>query len=321
MSRDPYGAKSGRIPAGRHAESDSDNWAWPEFSEEIIAEAKLALKQAGTKKVGARDAESRASSPEPQQALNIKRHVNVGAHGSALDGTHSGVSQDEAEDSSEPEPLTAEALEEIRQAAFEEGFEQGKQEGIIAGQEEGRLTGLQQGHEAGLAQGIEEGLAEGREKIDAQVQQWEQLVNQLQAPLAQVDKVVEQSLVTLALELARNLLKQEATTSPQLLLATVQEAMSALPSADNHGDTTQITLYLHPEDLAVLEAHFDEQNLAARHWQLIGEPAQARGDLRVKTALSELDVSLARRIDELMANFLKANWARFHDTAPPTGKD
>ncbi|WP_319781827.1 flagellar assembly protein FliH [Oceanisphaera sp. IT1-181] len=292
MSRHPYGAKPGRIPAGRNSElnrefgseldaelaagPDSDSWPWPELSESRVTQPQ----------------------PEPTQALNIKRRATV---------VH-----DEPVYTPEPEPLTAEALEEIRQAAYEEGFEQGKQAGIIAGEEEGRLTGMQQGHDAGLSQGTEQGLNEGREQIAAQVQQWEQLIAQLQAPLAQVDKVVEQSLVTLAQELARNLLKIEATTSPQLLLATVQEAMSALPGADNHGDTTKITLYLHPEDLAVLEQHFDERSLEQRHWQLISEPAQARGDLRVKTALSELDVSLARRIDELMANFLKANWARFH---------
>lgn len=292
MSRHPYGVKPGRIPAGRSAElgrelgreldrelaagPESDSWPWPELSEP----------------------QGKPQVVEPMQALNIKRHVNV--------------ILDKPEDTHEPEPLTAEALEEIRQAAYEEGFEQGKQEGTVVGEEEGRLTGLQQGHEAGLAQGVEQGLSEGRAQIAAQVQQWEQLIGQLQAPLVQVDKVVEQSVVTLAQELARNLLKIEATTSPQLLLATVQEAMSALPIADNHGDTTPITLYLHPEDLAVLEQHFDERSIAARHWQLISEPAQARGDLRVKTAFSELDVSLARRIDELMANFLKANWTRFH---------
>lgn len=292
MSRNPYETKSGRIPAGLNIRSrefsseldrelasgpESDSWPWPDLSEPKLKKTEA----------------------EPSQALNIKRRETF--------------VQDEPEDTHEPEPLTAEALEEIRQAAYEEGFEQGKQAGILVGEEEGRLTGMQQGHEVGFAQGVEQGLSEGEEKIAQQIQVWEQLVGQLQAPLAQVDKVVEQSLVTLAQELARNLLKTEATTSPQLLLATLQEAISALPSADNHDDTTKITLYLHPDDLAVLEQHFDERSLAQRHWQLISEPSQARGDLRVKTALSELDVSLARRIDELMANFLKANWSRFHD--------
>lgn len=288
MSRNPYELKPGRIPAGRNAElsseldrelasgPDSDSWPWPDLATE----------------------QTKAQQAASPQALNIKRQT--------------AVMQDEPEDVPELAPLTAEALEEIRQAAYEEGFEQGRQEGTVVGEEAGRLTGLQQGHETGLAQGIEQGLSEGQAQVAAQVEQWQQLIGQLQAPLAQVDKVVEQSLVTLAQELARNLLKIEATTSPQLLLATVQEAMSALPSADNHGDTTKVTLYLHPEDLAVLEQHFDERSLEQRHWQLISEPAQARGDLRVKTALSELDVSLARRIDELMANFLKANWTRFH---------
>lgn len=278
MSRHPYGIKPGRIAAGLNSESDSasDNWPWPELSEPKLKQTE----------------------PDLTQALNIKRReVFV---------------EDEPEYIPELEPLTAEALEEIRQAAFEEGFEQGKQEGVVAGLEEGRLTGIEQGNETGIAQGLEQGLHQGQEQIAQQVQQWEQLIGQLQSPLAQVDKVIEQSLVTLAQELARNLLKTEASTSPQLLLATVQEAISALPNTDNHGDTTNITLYLHPDDLAILEQHFDERSLAQRHWQLISEPSQARGDLRVKTALSELDVSLARRIDELMANFLKANWTRFH---------
>ncbi|ART79731.1 flagellar assembly protein FliH [Oceanisphaera avium] len=277
MSRHPYGAKPGRIPAGLNPDIELDNWAWPDLSDANAAPV-----------------------ADAEQALNIKRQA--------------ALVEEVPDYSEEPEPLTAEALEEIRQAAYEEGFAQGKQEGIAAGQEEGRLTGLQQGHEAGLSQGKEEGLEEGRAQIAEQVAQWQQLISQLQAPLAQVDKVVEQSLVTLAIELARNLLKQEATTSPQLLLATVQEAISALPNTEHHGDTTAITLYVHPEDLTILEAHFDERSLAKRHWQLISEPSLARGDVKVKTALSELDVSLARRIDELMANFLHANWARFHGT-------
>ncbi|MDX1268196.1 MAG: FliH/SctL family protein, partial [Oceanisphaera sp.] len=152
-------------------------------------------------------------------------------------------------------------------------------------------------------------LAEGQQQIEQQQQQWQQLLEQLQAPLAQIDQVVEQSLVTLAQELARNLLKTEATTSPQLLLATVREAVAALP-----GHEADVTLFLHPDDMAIIEQHFDEKSRRQRRWELVSEPDLARGDLRVKTAMSELDVSLALRIDELMANFIKANWHRFHDT-------
>lgn len=272
MSRHPYGIKPERAIPERKTDTDAEHWPWPDMSH------------------------STPRKVEPAQALNIKH-----------DEPELEL-EPESDFEQDPEPLTAEALEEIRQAAYEEGFEQGKQEGIAAGQEEGRLTGLQQGHEAGLEQGLEQGLTEGREQIEQQVQQWQQLLEQLQAPLAQVDKVVEQSLVTLAQELARNLLKMESTISPQLLLATVQDAMSALPDSNS-----AVTLYLHPDDLAIIEEHFDEQNREQRHWTLLSEPSQARGNVRVKTELSELDVNLARRIDDLMANFMKANWTRFND--------
>ncbi|MHA6963357.1 flagellar assembly protein FliH [Zobellella denitrificans] len=208
----------------------------------------------------------------------------------------------------DPEPLTAEALEAIRQAAYEEGYQEGKQQGFDAGREEGRLQGLQQGHEAGLQQGLEQGLAEGKARIDEQSQHWQRLLEQLARPLAKVDKVVEQSLVTLALELARNLLKAEAGTSAQLLLATLREALEAVP-----GHEAGVTLYLHPDDVTLIEQHFDEASRQQRRWVLVSEPSMSRGDVRVKTAMSELDVSLARRIDELMANFIKANWSRFHE--------
>src|SRR5690554_3021090 len=60
----------------------------------------------------------------------------------------------------EVQPLTAQDLEEIRQAAWSEGHE----EGFQAGQQEGREQGLQTGHEEGYQQGLEQGLAQGLEE-------------------------------------------------------------------------------------------------------------------------------------------------------------
>ncbi|WMC11370.1 flagellar assembly protein FliH [Oceanimonas pelagia] len=206
------------------------------------------------------------------------------------------------------EPLTAEALEAIRQAAFEEGHAEGKEQGLAEGREQGRLQGMQEGHEAGLQQGLEQGLAEGREQIRQRLEQLNALVERLQAPLAQVDHTVEQSLVTLAMELARNLLKAEVSASPKLLLATVQEALQALPRHDG-----PLTFYLHADDMAMLAEHYNDEARAKRGWEFVVEPGLERGELRLTTAMSQLDVSLAGRIDELMANFIKANWSRFHD--------
>ena len=50
----------------------------------------------------------------------------------------------------EPAPLTAEEIEEIRQAAFDEGFEQGKADGFAKGFEEGRASGHQEATSKGL---------------------------------------------------------------------------------------------------------------------------------------------------------------------------
>ena len=65
-----------------------------------------------------------------------------------------------------PIPLTAEEIDEIRQAASEEGFNQGKEEGFAKGYEEGMTKGLAEGKTQGVEEGKEEGLTQGKEAIE-----------------------------------------------------------------------------------------------------------------------------------------------------------
>jgi flagellar assembly protein FliH len=213
----------------------------------------------------------------------------------------------EPEDNAEPEqqPLTLEEIEAVRQAAYEDGFAEGRELGLAQGLEEGRLQGLQEGHSEGLEQGQREGLALGQELVDQQVAHWQQLSEKLAQPLAQVDEQVEQQLVWLALRLAKNLIRHEAHTSPDLLLSSLKEAIALLPCAEEG-----ITLTLNPEDVQLVRDAYGADECQRRHWTLVPEPSLLRGDLQLVSRTSSIDWLLEERIESLLRNFLRSNLDR-----------
>lgn len=200
----------------------------------------------------------------------------------------------------ELKPLTADDLEQIRQAAYEEGFAEGKEEGFSQGYQEGREQGLQDGTAQGVAEGKKQGLAEGEGLIRDQLSALQTIIEQLQQPLKKVDQQVEQALLELSLAMAQAVIGVEVTTNPQLILQSLREAVDALPyQAQN------LVIKLHPADLAVIEQHYSSQELSERQWQLRAEPAMSRGDCRVDTKESSVDRSLKTRLQASLEHFLQ----------------
>ncbi len=121
---------------------------------------------------------------------NMETNPNVeeGIHTNAFGKKPSWRYEPPEEEIAEPEPLTAEEIEEIRQAAHDEGFSQGKEEGFAKGYEEGKAQGIESGTVQGIEEGTEQGLTQGKETIDALSAKWSSLIEQLDKPLASVEK-------------------------------------------------------------------------------------------------------------------------------------
>ncbi|RVU41328.1 flagellar assembly protein FliH [Rheinheimera riviphila] len=197
-------------------------------------------------------------------------------------------------------PLTADDIEQIRQAAFDEGSSQGKEEGFGQGYSEGREQGYQDGLLQGQAEGKKQGLSEGEQLIRDQLAQLQFLMNQLQQPLQKVDAEVEQSLLHLALQMAQAVIGVEVKTNPQCILNTLREAVDALPyQAD------KLIIKLHPADVAVIQQHYSPEDIAERLWQIRSEPALERGDCRVESTESSVDRTLKTRLQSSLEHFLQ----------------
>lgn len=199
----------------------------------------------------------------------------------------------------EIKPLTADDIEQIRQAAFDEGFAQGKEEGFSKGYEEGREQGSADGLTQGQVEGKKLGLEQASEEIEQKKQELAALLDQLQQPLLQIDQQVEQQLVQLCLAMAEAVIAVEVKTNPQVILKTLSDATSVLPMQTEH-----ILIKLHPDDLALVEQHFSAEQLAERHWQLRSDPAIERGGCLLETSLSSMDRTIKHRLQSSLEHFL-----------------
>jgi len=204
------------------------------------------------------------------------------------------------EEEEEVAPLTAEEIEEIRQAAYEEGFNQGKEEGFATGFDEGKKSGHEEGLKLGHDEGVETGLAQGKETIDDLAAKWQSLSNELHQPLKSVEHNVEQQLLHLVVQLTEAITLEEAKTNPDILLSAISAGMKALPSQE-----TQTQLLLNPEDIALIEQQFGEQHIQEQGWRLMAAPQLNRGSCQIENSTSNIDLSVKSRIKEVLDSFLQ----------------
>ena len=256
-----------RVP--EHQAQELERWAYPDYSHD-------------------RDHES-------ENALNYD-------HQSYLDQQQ--LQQQQLSQSEPPPPplITAAELEAMQQSAYDEGVEQGRQAGHSEGFSQGHAEGVTAGHDEGLAQGLQQGLEQAQVQIDQQVALLVAVMDKFANPIAQVDSEVEQQLLLLVNGLTKALIRVEVKTNPQVLLNTVREVVATLPIAER-----EIKMHLHPEDVALIHASFDEADLQQRQWSLIAEPSLQRGDLQLACGSSSVDYLIDDRILHSLTTFNELN--------------
>lgn len=209
-----------------------------------------------------------------------------------------------------PAPMTAADLEAMQQSAYEEGIEQGRQAGHAEGFKTGHAEGQEAGRAEGQAQGLSQGLAQADAQISAQVDHLAAVAEKLLAPIAQVDREVEEQVMQLALGLAKELIRVEVKTNPQVILNTIREVVATLPVANR-----EVQMHLHPDDIALVKQHFSEEDLAERQWKLFAEPSLNRGDVQVNSQETSVDYFIEDRIQHSLTMFAAMNNAPAEPTS------
>ncbi len=177
--------------------------------------------------------------------------------------------------------VTADQLSNIQEQAHKEAFEQG----------------FAQGYKDGLDTAQKE-TAQINQDLQRRGQQLHQLLLTLSTPFEQLDGQVEAELASLAVSLARQIIRRELKLNPGEIVAVVREAVAALPVATRHPQ-----IFLHPEDAAFIRQTFSLSG-EHEHWKLVDDPALTRGDCRVVTENSRIDASVESRLTAIITQAL-----------------
>ena len=115
------------------------------------------------------------------------------------------------------------------------------------------------------------------------------LTSDLEQSIAGIEQNVAEQLLTTAVEIARQVLRQSLQIKPELLLPAVREAVAALQFNSGHP-----ALLAHPDDVALIRQHMGDR-LAHGNWRIIEDPTIARGGCRVELGASAVDATLETR--------------------------
>ncbi|WP_194756464.1 flagellar assembly protein FliH [Aliidiomarina indica] len=169
----------------------------------------------------------------------------------------------------------------LKEQARKEAWEQAYQEGLKAGHDDGFTKGYQDAQDA-VAQEKEALLAEAVTPIHA-------LAEEFSHALEQIDTLVGESLVELALAVGTQLARTTLDTDPEQVLSIARELLHSDPAF-----TDKPRLHVHPEDLALIQEHMREE-LQIAGWHLQADERMARGGCRLTSQKGERDASWETR--------------------------
>ena len=163
----------------------------------------------------------------------------------------------------------------------------------------GGLADLQaEAYREAFEQGLAEGREAGREEVRQQVERISGLFYDLAKPFEELDAEVERELLTLAMALARQIVRRELKTDPTQIIGIIREAIAALPVA-----AREVRVHLHPEDAAVVRQHLAPTE-RERAWTIIEDPVMSRGGCQVTTNASRIDARLETRLGAILSELL-----------------
>lgn len=198
------------------------------------------------------------------------------------------------EEEQEPQPLTAEELEQIREAAREEGFKAGYNAGHEEGAEAGHQEGVEKGTQEGYDRGFEQGLADGKAKIDERTEELHKVLDSISKPEQKLTDEVQAEVIDMVLELTQAICLDVPHQQPEIVQRAVKEALEVLPVTDQ-----KVVVHLNPDDLDIIQQQYSEDELKQHGWLLSKDELLERGGCRVTTESSSVDYTLQSRIQSV----------------------
>lgn len=141
----------------------------------------------------------------------------------------------------------------------------------------------------GMQEGFAVGLAKAKEYTAKEQAQFLTMISTFEQALEVADQNLEEEVLSLALEMAKLMLKAKINVDPEVILPVVRDAIHYLPSVKKPA-----IILVHPDDARILRAQLGEE-LAEQDWQIQEDDNVERGGCLVETGENKIDATNATR--------------------------
>ena len=154
---------------------------------------------------------------------------------------------------------------------------------------------IEQSKAEGFAQGHREGIASGQQELAQCAALLNTIKKELDTPLTAIDDEVGSAIAELVAVVAKQVIRRHIELEPTEIVAIVKDAVQQLPIAQR-----QVSISLHPDDLAVLERVYAENN-ETLDWRFEADSSITQGGVIVTTEISHLDATVETRVNDVIA--------------------
>lgn len=176
-----------------------------------------------------------------------------------------------------------------------EGHQPSPEELVKLAREEARRIS-QEARSVGFEQGLREGWEAGRAEAEAMVVEARSTVERTRRETGELLKEAEPELLRFAMAVARKVVRQELSRSPEAVVEIVAEALGRV-----HGEE-EVKVRVNPRDVRLLEDSRDR--LAAhcrrsRRWALVEDDSIQQGGCVVETSSGNIDARVDRQLSRI----------------------
>ncbi len=161
----------------------------------------------------------------------------------------------------------------------------------------------QEAYTKGMQEGFAVGMAKAREAAQEEKQRFLNLMKSFSDALERADEHIAEGALSLALDVAKAMLKVKLEVDSSAILPVVMEAVRSLPHVQKPAK-----ILVHHEDAKILREYLATQ-VESQHWYVQEDASIERGGCVIETGANQIDASNEvrwRRLSEALAQ--KNDW-------------
>ena len=150
----------------------------------------------------------------------------------------------------------------------------------------------------GMQEGFAVGMAKAREASRDDKQKFLNLTTAFSEALEKSDEQIADDVLSLALDIAKSMLKVKLNIDPATVLPVVMDAIHYLPYVQKPA-----RILVHHEDAQILREYLADE-ISSQHWQIQEDSSVERGGCLVETGANQIDATNEvrwKRISEALA--------------------